>query len=135
MRLNPYLKFNGNAEEALAFYRDAIGGELQLMRFAGTPAEDSVPPEWTNKVLHGALVSPAGIIMATDSTTDRASNAGDNFSIAIQTKSETDALAAFSKLAQGGSVTIPFQNMFWNAKFGMLVDKFGIGWMVNCENA
>jgi len=131
MQLNPYLSFSGNAEEALEFYRSALGGELDIMRFEGSPAAEHAPPGWGQKVMHGRLNSPAGIVMVSDASPDRAGTPGDNFSIAIQVDSESQADAIFSKLAAGGKVTMPLEKTFWSTKFGMLTDKFGIAWMVN----
>jgi PhnB protein len=133
MQLNPYLNFNGNAEEALEFYRGALGGDVEIMRYEGTPAAASAPPEWGSKVLHGVLRSPAGLIMASDATTDHVNNPGDNFSLALAPEAEAEADAVFAKLSAGGSVTMPLEKTFWGAKFGMLKDKFGISWMVNCQ--
>ncbi len=130
MQLNPYLHFNGNAEEALEFYRGALGGDVEIMRFEGSPAAEHAPPGWGNKVMHGRLNTPAGIVMASDAMEDHAQNAGDNFSITIQTETEGQADSIFSKLATGGTVTMPLAQTFFSAKFGMLKDKFGVGWMV-----
>jgi PhnB protein len=133
MQINAYLHFNGNAEEVLEFYRGALGGEVEIMRFAGSPAAASVPDDWGNKVLHGVLRSPAGQLMASDATKDRVNNPGDNFSLSIGTEDEAEADAVFAKLSAGGTVTMPFEKTFWGAKFGMVTDKYGISWMVNCQ--
>jgi PhnB protein len=133
MQLNGYVFFNGNAEEVLNFYREALGGDVEIMRFEGTPAAASAPADWGNKVLHGVLRSPAGQLMASDATTDRVKNPGDNFALSFSTEAEAEADKAFSKLSAGGTVTMPFEKTFWGAKFGMFTDKFGISWMVNCQ--
>jgi len=130
--INPYLSFNGNAEEALHHYQDVLGGELNIMRYEGSPAAVMAPPDWANKVLHGALTSSAGTLMASDATTDRVKNPGDNFTISIVTADEAEADRVFTKLAEGGQVLMPLAPAFWGAKFGMLVDRFKIQWMVNC---
>jgi len=131
MQINPYLVFNGNAEEVLEFYRGALGGKLELTRFEGSLAAEHAPPGWGQKVMHGRLDSPAGVIMASDASPERGGKPGDNFSIAIHVDNEGQADVIFSKLAAGGTVTMPLEKTFWSAKFGMLTDKFGIGWMVN----
>ena len=133
MQLNGYLFFNGNAEEVLNFYRDALGGEVEIMRFEGSPAASSAPPDWGNKVMHGVLRSPAGQLMASDASKDHMKNPGDNFALSFSTEVEPEADNAFSKLSAGGTVTMPFEKTFWGAKFGMFTDKFGIKWMVNCQ--
>ena len=131
MQLNPYLSFSGNAEEALEFYRSALGGELEIVRFEGSPAAEHAPPGWGGKVMHGRLDSPAGVLMAADASPEHAGTPGSNFSIAIHVDSEGQADAIFAKLTAGGKVTMPLAKTFWSAKFGMLTDKFGVAWMVN----
>lgn len=132
MQLNAYLNFDGTAEAALEYYRSAIGGELEMLRFEGSPMADSVPSEWQNKVLHGRLRSPAGVLMAADSRPDRKANPGNNFTLLITTENESQADAAFAKLSAGGSIIMPFERTFWGAKFAMVTDKFGIKWGINC---
>ena len=130
MAINPYIHFSGNAEEALNHYRDALGGELQIMRFAGSPAESCAPEGWGQKVLHGALQTKVGLILASDASEDRVSNPGDNIEIAVQVDSEADAERIFAKLSEEGDVAQPLTETFFSPKFGMLVDKFGIKWIV-----
>lgn len=130
MAINPYIHFNGNAEEALDHYRDALGGELEILRFAGSPAEGCAPEGWGQKVLHGALQTKVGLILASDASSDRVSNPGDNIEIAVQVENEADAERIFTKLGQGGNISQPLAETFFSPKFGMLVDKFGIKWIV-----
>lgn len=130
MAINPYIHFNGNAEEALGHYRDALGGELEILRFAGSPAEGCAPEGWGQKVLHGALQTKVGLILASDASSDRVSNPGDNIEIAVQVENEADAERIFTKLGQGGNISQPLAETFFSPKFGMLVDKFGIKWIV-----
>ena len=131
MQLNPNLVFNGNAEEVLNHYRHALGGDVEIMRFSQSPEAASVSPEWANKVIYGTLRSPAGVVNVMDATPDRAGAPGDNFILGIEadTRAQTDEI--FSKLAAGGSVTMPLDKTFWSQRFGMLTDKFGIKWMVS----
>jgi len=130
MAINPYIHFNGNAEEALGHYRDALGGDLQILRFAGSPAEGCAPEGWGQKVLHGALQTNIGLILASDASKEQVSNPGDNIEVAVQVGSEADAERIFSKLASGGAITQPLTETFFSPKFGMLVDKFGIKWII-----
>jgi PhnB protein len=132
MNLNPNLFFSGNAEEVLGYYRSALGGDIELMRFADAPeAAQSVPAEWSSKVLYGALHSPFGDVAAMDAPPGRAGTPGDNFAISINLDDETRAADIFAKLAAGGNVMMPFEKTFFAKKFGMTADKFGIKWMVN----
>src|SRR5580704_10317296 len=107
MALTPYLTFNGNAEEVLEYYRAALDGQLDIMRFGGTPAEAHVPADWSQKVMHGRVTSPVGTVMISDATPDRVNKIGDNFSIAVMAETEAQAESVFSKLSAGGTVTMP----------------------------
>lgn len=131
MQLNPCLIFSGSAEEALEFYRDALGGKVEIARYKDSPAAGSITPDWGDKVLYGTLTSPFGVVAAMDAPKDRAGTPGDNFGITVIADSDKDAAASFTKLSDGGSVIMPYEETFWAAKFGMVQDKFGIKWMVN----
>ncbi|HEY1883372.1 MAG TPA: VOC family protein [Candidatus Cybelea sp.] len=134
MQLEPNLVFNGNAQDALEHYRDALGGELEIVRFAGTPAAAEAPPEYGEKVLYGTLRSPLGTINAMDLPPARGIvTAGDNFSIGIQSPDAAEIDAVFAKLSEGGTVMMPLGETFFSPKFGMAVDKFGIRWMLNLQ--
>jgi PhnB protein len=135
MQLNPNLVFNGNAEEVLAHYRDALGGEVEITRFGQTPVAEEVAPEWADKVVYGTLRSPAGIVNVMDAPPGRGGEAGDNFILGIQTESRAQVDEIFSKLCAGGSVMMPLDKTFWSPRFGMLTDKFGIRWMINLVEA
>jgi PhnB protein len=130
MALTPHVFFNGNAEEVLELYRDALGGETEIVRFEGSPAAQGLPPEWGSKILYSALHSPLGDIGIMDAPPGRGGEAGGNFAIAIRAESEAQADAVFSKLVAGGTVIMPLGKTFWAEKFGMLSDKFGTKWMV-----
>jgi PhnB protein len=132
MQLQPNLVFNGNAQDALEHYRDALGGELEIFRFAGTPAAAEAPPEYGDKVLYGTLRSPLGVINAMDCPPGRGPvSAGDNFSIGIQSPDGSQIDAIFAKLSEGGAVMMPLGETFYSPKFGMTEDKYGIKWMLN----
>jgi PhnB protein len=131
MRLTPNLVFNGIAESVLEHYRDALGGEIEIMRFAESPAAGSAPADWGNKVIYGSLRSPAGIINAMDAPPERGGAPGDNFVLGVETENKAKTDEIFSKLAAGGTVIMPLDKTFWSPRFGMLTDKFGIKWMVN----
>jgi PhnB protein len=133
--LNPNLFFNGNAEDVLAHYRDALDGEIQIIRFAGSPASDSVPANYQNKVLYGALHSPLGTIAAMEAPPGREGTPGSNFAIAVQTESAAQAERAFAKLCDGGTVLAPFEKTFFAERFGMCLDKFGTRWILTYGSA
>ena len=133
MSITPYVNLTGNAEEALEFYKSIFGGEVDIMRYAGSPAAGMAPPEYGNKVMHGSLkVDGCVLLMMNDATPDRADGPRGGFALAFGTEDESKASAVFNKLAEGGKIEMPLENTFWGAKFGMLEDKFGISWMVNC---
>ncbi len=135
MIFNAYIVFHGNAEEALEHYRGALGGEIQIMRYSESPEAETVGAAWGSKVMHGTLRSAGGQLMVSDATDERWKDItpGNNFSLCISTEAESEADSAFGRLSDGGNVTMPMEKTFWGAKFGMLTDRFGINWMVNCQ--
>ena len=132
MDVNPYLNFNGNCEEALNFYKDAFDGEIiQLGRYGESPMESS--EEIKDKIIHGRLQFGDVLIMASDAMNENGINNGDNISLSVECDTNGQLEKVFSKMSEGGKVTMPLQEQFWGATFGMLTDKFGIHWMFNCE--
>src|SRR5262245_6420039 len=135
MQLNPYLTFNGQCEAAFRFYEQCLGGRIEAMlTHAGTPAEQHVPPEWRNKILHARMVVGANVWMASDAPPDRYQEPK-GFSISIQLDDPKEAERIFNALAANGKIVMPLEKTFWAALFGMLVDRFGVPWMVNCTEA
>lgn len=132
--INPYLNFSGNCEEALNFYKSVFGGEfLDLQRFKDVPAEAQLPAEEGEWVMHVSLpIGKGTVLMGSDSPSSMGKVInGNNYHISIQTDSQAETDRLFNGLSAGGQVTIPLQETFWGARFGMFVDKFGIQWMVN----
>src|SRR5688572_15842982 len=128
-----YLSFHGRCEEALEFYRKAIGAEVEmLMRFKDNP--DPMPPGmlapgYENKVMHTSFRVGQSVIMASDGCgTEKAGFEG--FSLSLSVKTEAEADRYFTALEQGGKVTMPLGKTFWSPRFGMLEDRFGICWMI-----
>jgi len=135
MHLEPYLSFDGNCEEALAFYATVFGGEVtSLMRFAGTPMADAMPPGEQNLVMHANFKSPTLAFMAADG--NRATECvGSRVALSLTSKDVPETHRIFDALCAGGTVVMPFGKTFWGAMFGICTDKFGIDWMVNAELA
>ncbi len=131
--VNPYLAFKGNCKEAMEFYKSALGGELELMDFSSAPME--VPEEYKSKILHSKLHFADAVIMASDTMPNNPINIGDNVSISIAAESTEVGQKYFNNLAEGGKVMMPFADAFWGSKFGMLEDKFGVRWMVDCSKS
>ena len=135
MRMNPYLLFNGRCEEAFQFYSQCLGGKIEaMMPFAGTPAEQEVPAEWRKKIIHASLTVGDQVLMASDAPPGRYEEPK-GFSVSLNVKTPAEAERIFQALTENGKVQMPLQQTFWAARFGMVVDRFGIPWMVNCEQA
>ena|ERR1700732_656929 len=135
MHLNPYLIFNGQCEAAFRSYEQCLGAKIvAMMTHAGTPAEAQVPAEWRNKILPTRLAVGDAVLMGSDAPPDRYEKPK-GFSVSLQVKDPAEAERLFQALAENGTVQMPIQKTFWAARFGMLVDKFGIPWMINCEQA
>ncbi len=133
MQLNPYLFFNGQCEAAFKFYEQVLGGKIDgMLTHAGTPAEQQVPAEWRDKIMHARLIVGDQVLMASDAPPDHYEKPT-GFSVSIQIKDKAEAERIFNALAEGGKVQMPFGQTFWAAGFGMCADRFGIPWMVNCE--
>ena len=135
MQLNPYLTFNGQCETAFKFYEKCLGGKIEAMfRHAGTPAEQHVPPEWRDKIMHARLAVNGQVLMGSDAPPDHYKEPK-GFSVSLQFKDVKEAERVFNALAENGKVGMPLQQTFWAARFGTLVDRFGIPWMINGELA
>jgi PhnB protein len=133
MQLNPYLLFNGQCEAAFKFYEKCLGGKIEaMMTHAGTPAEQQVPSEWRNKILHARLTVGDQVLMASDAPPERYEKP-QGFSVSLNIDNVGEAERIFRALSENGKVHMPMEQTFWAARFGMCVDRFGTPWMVNCE--
>ncbi|ODS87568.1 MAG: glyoxalase [Cytophagaceae bacterium SCN 52-12] len=134
-KLNPYLNFDGQAEEAFNFYRSVFGGDFhgEVLRFSNVPGAENIPENEKNRVIHIALPVGDDLLMASDimpSAGHRLIVGNNNYvSIFPDTKEEADRL--FSSLSAGGVVELPLQVQFWGDYYGSFTDKFGVKWMVN----
>ncbi len=132
--IQPYLFFGGRCEEALEFYRTAIGAEVELtMLYKDSP--EPMPPgmlaeDFENKVMHTSFRVGGTTVMASDGCSQEDTKF-DGFSLSLLVPTEADAQRAFSALSEGGSVRMPLAKTFWSPCFGMLADRFGLGWMVS----
>jgi PhnB protein len=135
MNINPYLIFNGQCAAAFQFYARVLGGTIVMMQTHGeTPAKDHVPPDWQDKVIHARLVVGDQVLMGSDAPPAHY-DAPKGTSVSITVADPADAERLFSALSEGGKINMPFQKTFWSSGFGMAVDRFGIPWMVNTEQA
>ena len=131
--IEPYLFFQGRCEEAIAFYQKALGAELQFkMRYKESPEPlppGRIPPNWNEKIMHASLKIGQTVVMASDGCGEGGKFEG--FSLSLSVNNEAEAKKIFAALSDGGKVEMPLTKTFWSPCFGMLEDKFGIGWMVS----
>ena len=135
MHLNAYFNFDGNCEAAFKFYQQCLGGEIvAMMPFGETPACEHVPADQRDKIMHARLIIGEAALMGSDCCGPEHPYEGvKGCSVAIQVDDPARAEEIFNGLAEQGSVTMPLQETFWAARFGMLTDQFGVPWMINCE--
>ena len=131
--IQPYLFFNGRCEEAIEFYRNALGAEVEMiMRFKESPEPPppgTVPPGFENKIMHASFRVGQTSVMASDGCSiDDTSFQG--FSLSLTVTSDKEADRVFAALADNGQIKMPLTKTFWSPRFGMLEDRFGIGWMI-----
>lgn len=136
MHLNPYLSFKNNAREAAEFYHSVFGGDLTIGTFGEFHAMQD--PSEADLVMHSALVIPGGMQLMMSDTPDRMEyNPGNNISVSLSGDREDEAVLTgyWNKLIEGGNVTMPLSTAIWGDTFGMCIDKFGIGWLLNIAAA
>jgi PhnB protein len=128
-RLNPYISFTDNARQALEFYRDVFGGELNLSTFGEFGDKDA---PGADNIMHGQLETEKGFtLMGADTPPGMEHNPGNTMTVSLSGDDGDDLRGYWEKLADGGTVTMPLEKQMWGDEFGMLVDRFGIPWMVN----
>jgi PhnB protein len=134
MQVNPYLNFNGQCAEAFKFYERVLDGKIEAMITHGdSPIANEVPSAWHDRIMHARLVVGDQVLMASDSPPEHYEKPQGLY-VSLNVKKATDAERIFRALAENGTVKMPFEKTFWAAGgFGMLVDRFGTPWMVNCE--
>ena len=128
--IQPYLFFNGNCRQAMSFYAEALRGTLNLNTAAEVPG---APPLNGDLILHARLSAGDAVLMASDWMATDPFPEGRSFSLCIECESREEQSRLFDALSRGGNVTMPLGDTFWGAHFGMLVDKFGVRWMLNLE--
>lgn len=136
MHLNSYLMFNGQCEAAFQFYEKCLGGKItDKMTYADSPdpsMNEDIPPEWNHKMMHVGLRIDDQELMGSDCP-PKYYEVPKGFSVSISLNDPAKAERIFQDLAENGTVQMPFQQTFWAYRFGMLVDQFGIPWMINCD--
>ena len=126
--LATYLTFDGNCREAMSFYRDCLGAELNMKPFSEAPFD--VPADAKDRVLHARLEKGSWLLLASDTLPGMQFQRGDNFSIWVDCEDQHELESFFTALARNGKITMPLDDAFWGARFGMLRDQFGIHWML-----
>lgn len=134
--LEPYLFFGGRCEEAIQFYGSVLGAKVEMMmRFNESPQPmppGSIPTGFEKKIMHASVTIGGKRLMVSDG--NEASAKFEGFSLSLSYKTEAEADKVFAALAQGGKIDMPLGKTFWSPKFGMLTDRFGVGWMVGMDS-
>ena len=135
MQLNPYLFFDGKCESAFKFYEQCLGGKIEMMMTHGdSPMAQQVPSDWRNKIIHARLTVGNNVLMGADAPPEHYEQMK-GFSVSLIVDDPAEAERIFNALVANGTVRMPLQKTFWAVRFGMLIDQFGVPWMVNCEQA
>jgi PhnB protein len=131
MQVQPYIFYYGRCEEALEFYKGVFGGTYEMMRVKDSPVAEHMPPNSGNTVMHASFTANGVSFFASDGREQKAidPDAG-NISLALSSTDAAEGERVFKALAGGGKVTMPIDKAFWGGRFGMLVDRFGIEWMI-----
>ncbi|HKW58060.1 MAG TPA: VOC family protein [Candidatus Acidoferrum sp.] len=133
MQINPYLVFDGQCEAAFKFYERLLGGKITgMMTFGNSPAAAQSDPDWRDKVMHVHMTVGSWVLMGSDAPRQHFQKP-QGFAVSLGVKGVEDGRRIFNALAENGVVQMPFEKTFWSPGFGMLTDRFGIPWMVNCE--
>jgi len=133
-QLNPYLNFDGTGGKAIELYQRALGAKVETMQRFGDMPGNQQPPENKDRIMHALLrLDGVGVIMISDTMPGHPLPLGTNVHLTLDFDDEADMAARFDALAAGGKVTMPLQDTFWGARFGMLIDAYGIPWMFNCN--
>jgi PhnB protein len=133
MKLNPYLSFNDECEAAFKFYEQCLGGKIDaMMTYGESPMAEQTPPEKLDKIMHASLIVGDTVLMGSDAP-PQFFEKPQGFSVSLIFDDAVEAERIFNALAENGTVQMPIQKTFWADRFGMLVDRFGTPWMINCD--
>ncbi|MEG4440322.1 VOC family protein [Microcoleus sp. AT9_B5] len=135
MQSNIYLFFDGECEAAFKFYEQCLGGKIgDMMTYGDAPMSEEIPSEQRDRIMHANLTVGGMVLMGSDTPPDGFQKP-QGFSVNLQFDDRVEAERIFQKLAENGTVKMPFQETFWSTRFGMLVDRFGTPWMINVQPA
>jgi PhnB protein len=134
MKINAYLIFDGQCEAAFKFYQQCLGGDIVAMiPFGETPESESVPAEWRSKIIHACLEVNGQVLMGSDTCPEYPYEGIKGAHVSLNVETVEEAQRVFERLSENGTVSVPLEETFWAARFAMLVDRFGVPWMINCD--
>lgn len=135
MKLNPHIAFGGDCQEAFEFYQRCLGGKIiTMLSYGDSPMAEQAPAEWRGKILHATLAVGDSVLYGADIRPGQYT-APKGFHLTLGVSDPGEAEQVFRELSEGGSVQMPLQKTFWSAAFGVLLDRFGVSWEINCEQA
>ncbi|MGE0443874.1 MAG: VOC family protein [Vicinamibacterales bacterium] len=135
MEITSHLTFRGECEEAFQFYARVLGGTVtMLLAYGDSPMGESVPPDWRSKIVHANLTVPGGSLSGADLLPEQYEPPR-GFFVLLGVDDPNEAERIFAALAQGGEERVPLQQTFWSARFGVVTDRFGVPWEINCAQA
>ena len=132
-QINAYINFDGNCREVMTFYKNCLGGELNMQTVEGSPIEAECPPAMKHQILHASLTKDDLVIMGSDMQEPGGFTKGNNIALSLSCSSDEEINTFFSKLSEGGKISHNLVQSFWGATFGVLTDKYGIRWMLNYD--
>jgi PhnB protein len=133
LKMSPYLSFKGTCEAAFTFYAQTLGGKVgELFRYGGSLMEGEAPADWADKIMHGSVTVGGVLLMGADVTPERYEESK-GFTLSLHMNDTAEAERIFNALAGDGRIVLPLEKTFWAAKFGMVVDRFGTPWTINCD--
>ena len=133
LEISAYLSFKGDCEEAFKCYEEVLGAKPGLIfRYADSPMADVVPEGWESKIMHGSVKIGGKLLEGADVPPEKYEKP-QGFSLSVNVATPDEAEKVFEKLGSGGRVVYPIEKTFWSERFGMIIDRFGIPWMINCE--
>lgn len=133
MQIFSYLTFNGNCKDAMQFYQQCLGGELEMQTIGDSPLGDKIPEQMRKYVLHATLRNEKLVLMASDMVADEGLQTGNNVSLMLACTTEQEITYCYAKLAEGGKLKHELETTFQGDLLGGLTDKFGNNWLLHCE--
>lgn len=135
LKFTTYLSFDGQCEEAFKLYERSLGGNITFIQTYGdSPMAEQTPPEWRKRIMHATLAVGDQILQGSDSPPGQHQKP-QGFTVAIGLNDAAEAERIFKALAENGTAQMPLQETFWALRFGMVIDRFGTPWMINCEKS